>query len=325
VTNNIKQKKKKRGLFPLNNRQWEAIAAYGFLLPNFIGFLVFTSIPVLISLVLAFTNWDVFRSPQWVGLYNFRSLLGFTREQGQLVPNDPFFWKYIFNTVFMMLGLPIGMAVSLIMALIFNQKIKGIMLFRTLFFLPTVCSGVATLILWKYLYNNDVGLFNTMIYQFGKLLHMNLNGPDWIGTSQWAKPSLILMGLWGALGGFSTILYLAALQNVPKDMYEAAEIDGANNWKKFWAITWPMISPTTFFVLIMGVIGGFQTGFMTASIMTGGGPAGSTITIEYYIYNTAFTLFHMGYASAIAWVLFAVIFLLTMVTWKFGGRVVTYD
>lgn len=319
------KKKKRRRLFPLNHRRWESVAAYGFLAPNFIGFLIFTSIPVIFSMALAFTNWDVFRAPHWVGLYNFRGLLGFSKDQGQWVANDPFFWKYVYNTVFMMVGIPIGMALSLIMALVMNQKIRGIITFRTLYFLPTVCSGVAILILWKYLFNNDVGLFNTIIYEVGRLFGQSWNGPDWIGTTQWAKPSLIIMGLWGALGGFNMILYLAALQNVPRDLYEAADIDGASNWSKFWAVTWPMISPTTFFILVMSVIGGFQGGFMVANVMTGGGPAGSTTTIEYYIYNTAFTLFHMGYASAIAWVLFAVILVLTLATWKLGGRVVNYD
>lgn len=325
VSDVIEKKKKKKRLFPLSYHQWESVAAFGFLAPNFIGFLIFTSIPVLVSLALAFTNWDLFRPPHWVGLHNFHSLLSFTRDQGRLVANDPFFWKYAYNTVYLMIGIPVGMVLSLIMALIMNQKVRGIIVFRTLYFLPTVCSGVAVLILWKYLYNNDIGLFNTLIYEFGKLFGLTLNGPDWIGTTQWAKPSLIIMGLWSALGGYNMILYLAALQGVPRDLYEASEIDGANNWQKFWAVTWPMISPTTFFILVMSVIGGFQGGFMTAHVMTAGGPAGSTTTIEYYIYNTAFTLFHMGYASAIAWVLFAVILTLTLITWKLGGRVVHYD
>ncbi|MCX6375611.1 MAG: sugar ABC transporter permease, partial [Armatimonadetes bacterium] len=151
------------------------------------------------------------------------------------------------------------------------------------------------------------------------------NPPDWLGTVQWAKPSLILMGLWGGLGGYNMILYLAALQGVPTSYYEAAEIDGAGPWSKFWAVTWPMISPTTFFILVMSVIGGFQGGFMIANVMTGGGPAGSTTTVEYYLYQTAFEKFNMGYASAIAWFLFAVILILTLVTWKLGGRVVTYE
>lgn len=385
----------------MSSRNKETIAAFGFLMPNLLGFLAFTSIPVVISLAMAFTHWNIFRSPTWVGLENFHSLLWFHGEAGELVPNDPFFWQYIYNTVYLMVGIPFGMAASLIVALMMNQKLRGIVVFRTIYFLPSVCSGVALLILWKYLYNADIGLFNkslrllgehiygnvflgvaftglcavvsglivigaaaglialvqwviekanlslpewmfkvlmvgigALIFVFigvhGRNLHAAIIGffispPDWLGTVQWAKPSLILMGLWGGLGGYNMILYLAALQGVPKSYYEAAEIDGAGPWAKFWAVTWPMISPTTFFILVMSVISGFQGGFMTANVMTGGGPAGSTTTVEYYLYQTAFEKFNMGYASAIAWFLFAVIFVMTMLTWKLGGKVVTYE
>ena len=379
----------------------ETLAAIGFLLPNFLGFLVFTSIPVLISMTMAFMHWNIFKHPSFIGLENFRSLLWFHHEGSKHVMNDPFFWQYVYNTVYLMIGIPFGMAASLITALIMSQKMKGIVVFRTIYFLPSVCSGVALLILWKYLYNADIGLFNKSLRLAGEVIFANrafaigftvivvifvglialgvvsallvlvqwilekikiplgeklpkllmvLAGaaifiivgvfgrnifgmlnvffstpPDWLGTVQWAKPSLVLMGLWGALGGYNMILYLAALQGVPTSYYEAAEIDGAGPWGKFWAVTWPMISPTTFFILIMSVIGGFQTGFMTADVMTSGGPAGSTTTIEYYLYQTAFMKFNMGYASAIAWFMFAVIFVLTLLTWKLGGKVVTYD
>lgn len=392
----------------MSHKRREALAAYGFLLPNFLGFLLFTSIPVVVSLVMAFTHWNIFKPPTWVGMENFVSLLGFHRESGMLTSNDPFFWQYVYNTVFLMAGIPVGMAASLITALIMNQRIRGIVVFRTLYFLPAVCSGVALLILWKYLYNADIGLINKSIRMIGESIYASkplaigftiltavffgivvfgavavawslvrwilerigrswphqvhdvitilikvftiLSGaaifiglgvygrqvysiisfffgtpPDWLGTVQWAKPSLILMGLWGGLGGYNMILYLAALQGVPTSYYEAAEIDGAGPWQKFWAVTWPMISPTTFFILVMSVIGGFQGGFMIANVMTGGGPAGSTTTVEYYLYQTAFEKFNMGYASAIAWFLFAVILLMTMLTWRIGGRVVTYE
>ena len=379
----------------------EALAAYGFLLPNFLGFLAFTSVPVLISLVMAFSHWNIFRPPSWVGLENFRSLLWFHREGGRLVANDPFFWQYVYNTVYLMAGIPVGMAGSLIVALMMNQRLRGIVVLRTIYFLPTVCSGVALLILWKYLYNADIGLINKLIRLAGAAIYASkplavaftvfcamifglfaaaagvcvlavvqylsaklglewreglfrwlavlvgaavfvaigaygrafyayvaaffVTPPDWLGTVQWAKPSLILMGLWGGLGGYNMILYLAALQGVPSSYYEAAEIDGAGPWAKFWSVTWPMISPTTFFILIMSIIGGFQSGFMTANVMTGGGPAGSTTTIEYYLYQTAFEKFNMGYASAIAWFLFAIILILTRFTWRIGGKVVVYE
>ncbi len=179
-----------------------------------------------------------------VGIENFRSLLWFHHEHGRLVPNDPFFWQYVYNTLFLMIGIPIGMAGSLIVALMMNRKLRGIVVFRTIYFLPTICSGVALLILWNYLYNPDIGLINSTFRAIGIA-----NPPDWLGTVRWAKPALILMGLWGGLGGFNMILYLAALQGVPSSYYEAAEIDGAGPWAKFWAVTWPMISPTTFFIL----------------------------------------------------------------------------
>jgi len=379
----------------------EALAAYAFLMPNFLGFLAFTSIPVILSLIMAFSHWNIFRPPSWVGLENFRGLLWFHREGNRLVANDPFFWQYLYNTVYLMAGIPIGMAGSLILAVMMNQRLRGIVVLRTIYFLPTVCSGVALLILWKYLYNADIGLINKLIRMIGGVIYSSrplaiaftvfcaialglfataaavcvfaavryvcerigwewgdsllrglvvLSGasiflilgvygraiyghvaaffttpPDWLGTVKWAKPSLILMSLWGGLGGYNMILYLAALQGVPSSYYEAAEIDGAGPWAKFWSVTWPMISPTTFFILIMSIISGFQSGFMTANILTNGGPAGSTTTIEYYLYQTAFEKFNMGYASAIAWFLFAVILILTRLTWRIGGRVVVYE
>mgnify|MGYP002681813416 FL=1 len=306
--------------------QKETLAALGFLTPNLLGFLAFTLVPVFWSLGLAFTYWDLFRPPRFVGLFNFVSLLGWHYDPylKQTVMNDPFFWKYVGNTVFLMLAIPVGIAASLIAALLMNQKLKGITVFRTIYFLPTVCSGVAILVLWKWLYNNDIGLINNLIARFGDLIGRPLTGPNWLGDAAWSKPSLMLMGLWSGLGGFNMILYLAALQGVPRELYEAAAMDGASAWKSFWAVTWPSISPTTFFILIMSVIGGFQGGFMAANVMTGGGPAGSTTTIEYYIYTVAFMRFLMGYASAIAWVLFVVILAITLLTWRLGGRVVHY-
>lgn len=273
----------------ISSSRRETLAAWGFLAPNFIGFLVFTSIPVIISLVMSFTHWNIFKAPTWIGIENYRALLWFHREHGRLVANDPLFWQYVGNTLFLMMGIPVGMAGSLLVALMMNRKLKGIVIYRTVYFLPTVCSGVALLILWTYLYNADIGLINQTLRSIGIA-----NPPDWLGTVAWAKPALMLMGFWGALGGVNTILYLAALQGVPSSYYEAAEIDGASPWSMFWSVTWPMISPTTFFILIMSIIGGFQTGFMTANVMTGGGPAESTKTVEYCLYQTAFEKFNMG-------------------------------
>jgi len=294
----------------------EAIGAYLFLAPNFVGFLCFTSIPVLASLVLAFYDWhllDPWSKATFVGFDNFIALL-----------TDGAFWKYCWNTLFLMLGIPLGIFGSLCLAVVMNQKIKGIVFFRTAFFIPTISAGVAVYVLWMLIFNADHGYLNFYINRLGEFLHVPLQGPHWLTDEAWAKPALIIMGFWQMVGGPNMIIYLAALQGIPKELYEAASIDGANNWQKFWAITWPMISATTFFIVIMGVIGGFQSGFDTAYVMTGGGPNESTTTIMYYIYNNAFVWFHMGFAAAISWFLFIVILLFTLFNWKVGGKVVHY-
>lgn len=292
--------------------------AYLFLLPNLIGFLAFTVGPTLWSLLLSFTDWDILTSLKFVGFVNFVKLLGFHSTPTGMVANDPYFWYYLWNTAFYMFFIPVGMACSLIMALLLNQKIRGIIVYRTIYFLPTVCSGVALCLLWRWLYNPDFGLINTFLARVG------IRGPEWLSSTKWAKPAIAFMGLWGGLGGFTTILYLAALQGVPRHLYEAADVDGANPWQKFRYITLPSITPTTFFIFVMSVIGGFQGGFMSAYIMTGGGPAGATTTIDYYIYNNAYQWFKMGYASAIAWVLFIFVFIATLLNWKYGGKRVKY-
>lgn len=291
----------------------ETFAAYCFLAPNFIGFMVFTSIPVLASFVLSFMKWDLLSAPQFVGFQNFKTLF-----------QDTFFWKYCWNTVYLMLAIPFSIAGSLVLALALNQRIKGIVFFRTVYFLPTICSGVAIYMLWRLIYSPDFGIFNTFIAKFGDLINAPLQGPYWLTDENWAKPALMIMNVWQMVGGYNMILYLAALQGVPRFLYEAAEIDGANGWQKFWAVTWPQISPTTFFIATMSIIGGFQAGFDPAYIMTGGGPNGSTTTIIYYIYNNAFVWHQMGYAAAISWVLFLVIFCVTLGQWKFFGKVVHY-
>lgn len=291
----------------LTNQRRIAGAGCLFLLPNFVGFLVFTSLPVLASLALSFFDWDLFGAPKFVGLQNFATLL-----------RDRDFWRYGFNTLFLMLAIPVNMLGSLFLAMVMNQKLRGIVVFRVIYFMPTIVAGVGTYLLWRWLYNPDYGLINAMLRAAG------IEGPKWLQSVMWAKPALMLMGFWTAVGGYNMILYLAALQNVPLDLYEAADIDGASRWQKFWAITWPMVSPTTFFIFTMSIIGGLQGGFEQAMVMTGGGPAGATTTISYYIYNHAFAWNHMGYAAAIAWALFAVVFVMTLLNWRFGGKVVHY-
>lgn len=353
------------------NKRWsgdrirEAFAGYGYILPNFLGFLAFVSIPIVVSLYFAFTEYSVLEPPKWVGTRNFVALLGFHKEEVPVfetvknergidvqrlvtesvtnadgttsrVPvtelkwraNDANFYKYCWNTVFLMMGIPIGMAAALGMAIIMNQKIRGITFWRTVFFLPSVTAGVAVFLLWTWIYDAQKGLLNQFLNATLGYLHLfpkdPVDWPRWIGSAALAKPSLILMGLWSGIGGFNMILFLAALQGVDPQLYEAAMIDGASRWQKFRHVTWPLISPTTFFIFVMGVIAGFQGGFMQAYIMTEGGPQGSTTTLAYYIFNNAYRWFNMGKAAAVAWVLFVVVFALTLLNWRFGGRKVNY-
>jgi multiple sugar transport system permease protein len=270
-------------------------------------------------------------APKFIGFGNFIKLLGFHFENSRLVANDPFFWQCAYNTIFLMMIIPLEIMCALFLAIAMNQKIKGITVYRTLYFLPTITNGVAICILWTWIYNSDFGLLNTLIAKFGDFIawiinnpDFSLQGPQWLTSTAWAKPSLMLMGLWVMMGGYNMILFLAALQGIPKELYEAANIDGAGSWHKFWTITWPMISPTTFFIAVMAVIGGFQGGFMQAYIMTGGGPEGSTTTLEYLIYNHLYSWQNAGYAASIAWFVFVMVFLMTIFNWKFGGKLVHY-
>lgn len=303
----------------------DAVWAYAFLLPSVVGFALFTALPVVASLALSFYKWDIITwPPTFAGLENFTRLVGWHREVAGWVPNDPLFWKYTSNTVFLMLAIPVHMLGSLLLAGLLNQRLKGLVFFRTIFFLPTISSGVAIVLLWWWLYNPEFGPVNRGIEALGDLLRLPLRGPQWLTDEAWAKPALMLMGVWMVVGGYNMVLYLAALQGIPKELYESAEIDGAGSWHKFWAITWPMISPTTFFILTMSIIGGFQGGFTFAYIMTRGGPNGATTTLEYYIFNNLFVYQHAGYAAAIAWLLFVVLFLVTLIQWRSGRRWVFY-
>ena len=295
------------------------VTALAFLAPNFFGFLIFTSIPVVAAFALSLFEWDIFNPIRFVGLRNFYDLLGWHHgDDGQLYMNDPEFWKYLWNTVFLMLAIPINIAGSMFLAIVLNQKMRGRVLFRTIFFLPTVCAGIGIMLLWKWIYNPEFGLINYTLAKIG------IEGPGWLTQYHWAKPALMLMGFWGSIGSTSMILYLAGLQGIDPELYDAADVDGGNAWQKFIHITYPMLMPTTFFIFITSMIGGFQGGFEAAYIMTGGGPEGATTTIVYYIYNHAFTWFNMGYAATIAIVLFVIVLLATIINWKYGGRKVQY-
>jgi len=292
----------------LRLRRREMTAAYGFLLPNLLGFAVFTFFPVLAALVISFTDWDLLQPPVWVGLENYRTLLA-----------DPLFAQVLKNTALYVLGtVPLQMALALAVALALNQRIPGQLFFRTAYFMPVVASTVAVALVWRWIFNYDFGLLNSFLYMIGIQ-----DPPNWLGSTRWALLSIIIMSIWQQVG-YSMVLFLAGLQGVPQQLYEAAKIDGAGPWARFAFITLPMLSATTFFVLVISVINSFQV-FDQALIMTQGGPANATNTIVYHIYRNAFQFFKMGYASAMAWVLFAIIFVVTLLQFRYQRRWVNYD
>jgi multiple sugar transport system permease protein len=233
----------------------------------------------------------------------------------------------------------VAIAGSLALALLLSQKLRGITLYRTFFYLPTFTNGVALMILWKALYNPNFGPINAALDAAFRTLHIaNVQAPDWLlstknlwglqveslrsSASQWglgARDALIIMGVWTAIGGNNMLLYLAALTNVPPELTEAAQIDGAGRWATFRHVVWPQLAPTTFFIVVMSVIGALQGGFEQARVMTGGGPAGTTTTLSYYVYTKAFEEFQLGYASTIAWVLFSITLAMTLLNWRFGN------
>jgi len=285
----------------------EELHAYVLIAPWLLGFTVFTAGPMLMSIYLSFTDWRLIGDPRWVGLENFRVLFF----------EDPRFWKALYNTAYYTLfSVPLGLIVALLLALLLNQRLRGIRFFRTAYYVPVVTSGVATSLLWLWIFNPKLGLLN---YFLGL---MGIEGPSWLVSDIWAKPAFILMSLWGV--GGSMVIFLAALQSIPQQLFEAAMIDGANRWQIFWHITIPIISPTTFFVLVMGIIGSFQI-FTSAFVMTKGGPADSTLFYVLYLYENAFQYFRMGYASALAWVLFIVILGFTILQFRIAGKWVHYE
>lgn len=288
-------------------------AAVAFLLPNLIGFGLFTAWPVAASLLLAFCSWDLLTPPRWIGWANFVELLGFHRDvRGAWAANDPFFFRYVGNTLFLMLNLPVNILGSLGLAMVLNQQLRGSYAYRLVYFLPSILAGVPIYYLWRWIYSPDHGLLNTLLAFAG------IDGVDWLGSTFWAKPALMLMGSWMAIGGSGMILYLAALQAVPGELHEAAQIDGASAWQRFRVVTWPAVMPVTFFIFTMGIIYGLQSGLDSAYIMTGGGPNGATTTIGFYLYEKAYLRFEMGYASAIAWALFVLVLGMTLLHWRRG-------
>ena len=283
-----------------------------FISPWLLGFLVLTVYPVIASAYYSFTEFRVLSPPKWVGLRNY----------AELFTDRDYFLPSLANTVFMFIELPIALALSVGIALLLNQKIRGMAFFRTLFYLPSVVPTVATAILWLWLLNPEYGLVNRGLGTMG------IPGPGWLQDPVWSKPGFIVMNLW--MVGGNIIIYLAALQGVPEHLYEAAELDGASAWSRTWHVTLPAISPVIFFNLVLGVINTFQY-FTQPFMMTGspgtqpGGPANSTLLYPIFLFQNAFAFFRMGYASAMAWILFLITVLATLLVFKSTARWVYYE
>lgn len=265
------------------------------LLPNILGFLAFTLIPVFASFVLSFTAWDLLSPIQWIGLDNYKELA-----------NDETFLKVFWNTIYFAgISVPAGIVISLFLAVALDQNIRFKKFYRAAFFLPVVSSMVAVAVVWQFIYNPEYGLMNYFLNMIG------IRGPDWLTSTVWAMPAVIITSIWKNLG-FNMLIYLAGLQGISEDYYEAADIDGARWHQKFLFITIPLLSPTTFFVTVMSFIGSFQV-FDTVFLMTQGGPARSTSVIVHYLYENAFKYFSMGYASAMAYILFFMVLIITLI------------
>jgi multiple sugar transport system permease protein len=351
-----------------------------FLAPNLLGFMIFTLVPVGLSLAGSFTNWSLRPALplEFIGLQNYARLL-----------HDQSFYLYLYNTAYLMLALPFSIGGALLLAVLLHGETQfgraptgrratwssaiitiistaalwltgspnlayivaalgligtlgfgfGAVTYRTVYYLPNFTAGAATILLWTQLYNPNSGLINQGLEHVARVFGSHAHGPGWLTSTKsllgflpWpvsfnnggfglgAREAIMAMGVWAAIGGNNLILFLAGLSNIPPELNEAAQIDGANGWQRFRHITWPQLAPTTFFITIISLIGGLQGGFEQARMMTGGGPAGTTTTLSYYIYLQGFERMDLGYGSAVAWVLFLLVFSLTLLQWTRRAR-----
>lgn len=292
--------------FHLTQRQQDIITAYLCLAPWLIGILAFVVGPMLFSFGLSFFESDLLTRNYFVGTKNYQELL-----------SDSVFWQSLKVTfIYAFTSVPLGAIVSLLIALLLNQKIVGLGVWRTIYYLPTVISGVAASLVWLQIFNPRAGLINNLLGALG------ITGPNWLFDSTWALPAIILLSVWGV--GSNVLLFLAGLQGIPTHLYEAALIDGANGWQRFRAVTIPMLSPTILFSVTISLIGAFQL-FTQALIMTKGGPNNATLSMVLYLYNKAFAQVRFGYASAVAWVLFGIIVVFTLLFQRWSRHWVYYE
>lgn len=291
-------------------RKRESIAGYLFLTPWLIGLLCFVVGPMIASAYFSFTNYDVVNTPKFVGFKNFIEIFS----------KDRLFWPSLMLTFrYAIIVVPLSLLGSLLAAMLLNQALKGTVIFRTFFFMPHLTPIAASAVLWAWLFNPDVGPINYFIRN-------NLgieNAPGWFRDPQWAMSGLIIMAMWGAIGGNTMLIFLAGLQGIPQELYEAASIDGAGSWAKFRNVTVPLLTPTIFFNLVLGIIGALRV-FTAAFVATQGGPVYATHFYALYIYEKAFRYFEMGYASALAWIFFFIMFVFTFIQFRASRSWVYY-
>jgi multiple sugar transport system permease protein len=293
------------------SRMQRQINVHGFLLisPWLIGFLGLWLGPALAALYFSFTNYNVLSSPKWIGLGNYV----------EMFTNDDLFWTSIARTLYYSaLVVPLGILGSMILAILLNAKLKGVTIFRTLFFMPSLVPSIAAAILWVWLLNTEWGIVNQGLRSLGMR-----SPPSWFGNPKWAIPSLVIMGLWGGIGGTRMIIFLAGLQGIPDELYDAAAIDGANERQKTLNVTLPLLTPTIFFNMVLGVIGALQA-FESAFLTTQGGPAFATWFFGLHIWKHAFQYFNVGYGSALAWFFAVIIISLTLLQQRLSEKWVFY-
>jgi multiple sugar transport system permease protein len=286
----------------------EALSFYLFILPWAVGFFLFTLGPIVASLLLSFARYDMILPARFVGLANFRELF-----------QDPLFYTSLYNTLYIaVLAVPLGLISSFFIAILLNRELRGMAVYRTLYYIPSIVPAVASASLWLYLLQPQWGLINGFIEFFG------IDGPGWLASEIWSKPAIIMMMVWGS--GGTMVIYLAALQDISQSLYEACEIDGGNWLAKFRYVTLPLMTPTIFFTLVMSIIGTFQV-FSAIFVLTDGmgGPVNSTLVYLIYLYRNAFSFFRMGYASSMAWILFVIILALTWAQFKTASLWVYYE
>jgi len=284
----------------------EAIMGFLFASPWILGFILFIAGPMLVSVVLSLMRWDLLTPPEFIGLANYVKMI-----EDELVGQ-----ALKVTTIYSLTSVPLQVVLGLLLAILLNQKIRLLSVFRSIYYLPSVIGGISVAVMWRWIFGTQFGLLNAMLARVG------IQGPSWLGDPDWVIVSFVIMSLWGT--GSSMLIYLGGLQGIPSSLYEAASIDGAGSWRKFLHITIPMMTPVILFNMVMGIIGSLQA-FVLPFVMTGGGPHNSSLFFVLYLYRNAFQLFKMGYASALAWVLFFYILALTLLIVRSSDVWVYYE